>query len=274
MANPSDQAPAVSSKKFATICHWLLAILLAAAFALEISSFFCRLNFSARIDPAFILIATASTLAALWRRLPLQNVLLATLGIAVIGGALSALGVKTGLPFGQFLFGSGMGTEIFKTLPWAMPLIWVVVILNSRGVARLILRPWRKTRAYGFRVIGITALLVLLFVIALDPFASRVKHFWLWVPTTLPVTWQGASLINFFAWTFIALLILLVITPVLIIKKPRLKSGPDIHPLCLWLGCILLFGIGCAVNRIWLPVFVDAAIGVGTAIFAIRGAMW
>ena len=73
-----------------------------------------------------------------------------------------------------------------------MPLIWVVVILNSRGVARLILRPWRKIRNYGFWLIGLTAALTMLFDLAFDPFASRVKHYWLWVPTKLPLTWQGA----------------------------------------------------------------------------------
>ena len=161
-----------------------------------------------------------------------------------------------------------------NVLPWVMPFIWVVVVLNSRGTARLILRPWRKNKTYGYKVIGLTALLVLLFDVAFDPFASRIKHFWLWMPTRLPLTWEGASLINFLAWALVTVLILLFTAPALIVKRPRTKRGPDWHPLCLWLGALVLFGISCGVRGIWAPVIADAVMGVAVATFAIRGALW
>jgi uncharacterized membrane protein len=274
MANPTSQPPAVLAKKGAIICHWLFVFLLAIAAAWEMVSLFRPLNFQDALDTAFISLAVAGTLASLWRQLPLQNILLATFGIGIIGGGFSALGVRTALPFGPFFYGSPMGPQMFKTLPWAMPLVWVVIIFNSRGVARLILRPWRKNKNYGFRAIGLAGVLGLLFDVALEPFATLVKHYWRWVPTAVPVTWQGAPLVNFLAWGFIAALILLFVTPALISKKPRSKSGPDYHPLCLWLGGIIIFATGCAVHGIWLPVIVDAAIGIVTTIFAIRGAMW
>lgn len=274
MENPSAPPPAVLTNKTATLCHWLLACLLAIAFGLELASFFWPLKLDGSLDAAFIVLAAAGSLATLWRQLPLQNVLLGACAIALIGGGFSALGARTDLPFGPFVFTSGSGQLMFKTLPWAMPLLWVVVVLNSRGVARLMLRPWRKTKTYGFRVIGLTAPLVLLFDVALEPFATRVKHLWLWLPTAWPLTWQGASVMNFVSWALIAVLILLFVTPVLIVKKPRSKSRPDFYPLCLWLGALLLFGTGSAVNGSWPPVFVDAAIGIVVAIFAIRGAMW
>ena len=274
MEKPSAPLPAVLPKKAAILCYWLSACLVTLAFALEIISFFWPLKFPGWLDAIFLVLATAGTLSALWRRLPLQNVLLVAFGIAAIGGGFSALGARTDLPFGPFVFTSGIGPLMFRTLPWAMPLVWVVIVLNSRGVARLILRPWRKTKAYGFRVIGITALLVLLFDVAFEPFASQVKHLWLWLPTALPLTWQGASVMNFLAWALIAVLILLFVTPALVVKKPRSKSRPDFYPLGLWLGALLLFGMGCAVKGIWPPVFVDAAIGLGVAIFAVRGALW
>jgi len=74
-----------------------------------------------------------------------------------MGGAVHALGATMEIPFGPFQFGPEAGPQLFKTLPWAMPLIWVAAILNSRGVVRLILRPWRKIRSYGFWLIGLTA---------------------------------------------------------------------------------------------------------------------
>ena len=274
MENPSASSPAELPKKAATFWHWVLACLLAIVFALEMASYFWPLKLDGWLDALLIIIATASTLAALWRRLPLQNVLLAAFVIAAIGGGFTALGAHTGLPFGPFVFASGIGPLIFKTLPWAMPLVWVVAVLNSRGVGRLILRPWRKTKAYGYRQIGMTALLVLLFDLAFEPFASHVKHFWLWQQMRWPLTWEGASVMNFLAWALITVLILLFVTPALIVKKPRSKSGPDFYPLCFWLGALLLFGTGCAVNGIWPPVFVNAGIGIGVTFFALRGAWW
>jgi len=87
-------------------------------------------------------------------------------------------------------------------------------------VGRLILRPWRKVKNYGFWLIGLTALLAVAFDLALEPFAWHVKHFWLWQPTRLSVTWQGTTLLNFIGWAFVSLLILAFATPSLIRKQP------------------------------------------------------
>lgn len=276
MGNDPEPSPAVLENKAAILCHWLLAILLSVAFGVQIASFFLPLHFASQsqLDAVLVLAATGSTLAALWRRLPLQNVLTVAFGVALIGGGLSALGAKTGLPFGPYILGSGIGPVSFKSVSWVMPLIWIVIVLNSRGVARLILRPWRKNKTYGYKVIGVTALLVLLFTVAFDPFASRVKHCWIWLPSALKLTWQGAPLANFLTWGAVTLLILLVTTPWLVVKKPRQKRGADIYPFGVWLGGLVLFAIGCAANGIWAPVVVNAVIGPGVAVFAIRGAMW
>jgi len=274
MPNPSESSPAVLENKTAAVSLGLLSGILAVAFGLELFALFQPPGFISLLDAAFLVLATAGTLAALWRRLPLQNVALAAGGIALIGGGLSALGAKTNLPFGSFVYGSASGPLLFKTLPWSTPLIWILIVLNSRGIARLMLRPWRKNKSYGYRVIALSAVLVLLFDLALEPFAFHVKGLWLWLPTALPLTWQGAPIINFIAWGLITALILLFVTPALIIKKPRPKTGPELHSLCLWLGAIALCATGCAVRGLWAATVVDAVIGIGAAIFAIRGVMW
>lgn len=279
MADPEQPSPAVLTKKTAIVCHWILVVLLATAFGMEIIALFMSVSFADQLDAGFIILAAATTLAWLWRQLPFQNVVLATLGIVMIGGGLvafaaSSLGAKAELPFGPWMFASGFGPRILDTTPWQMPLVWIVILLNSRGTARLILRPWRKNKTYGYRLIGLTALLVLLFDVAFDPFASRVKHYWLWLPTNVPLTWQGAPVINFLAWGLITALILLFTAPALIVKKPRSRRGPDYHPLCVWLGALVLFGISCGTRGIWPPIVADAIIGIVVAVFAIRGAMW
>ena len=256
--------------------HWLLIALLAATFAVVLATNSRILNPPGKPgwpEALLLLLATAGTITALSRQLPAQNVLLAAFIIALLGGAVHALGVTMGIPFGPFLFGAEAGPQLFTTLPWSMPLVWIVVILNSRGVARLILRPWRKVRNYGFWLIGLTALLAMLFDLALDPFASRAKHYWLWLPTKFPATWQGAPLVNFFSWGAVSLLILAFATPALI-NKNAAKRTVDFHPLALWLGAVLLFGISSAQHEMWPPVVLDGVLMVAAATFAIRGGRW
>jgi uncharacterized membrane protein len=273
---PGNQPAATPDEIKKAWFHWLFVVLFAAAFALVLAANGLSLDLPGKPgwpEALLLLLATVSTITALARQLPLQNVLLAAFVIALLGGAVHALGVTTGIPFGPFLFGAEAGPQFFKTLPWAMPLIWVVAILNSRGVVRLILRPWRKIRSYGFWLIGLTAALTMLFDLAFDPFASRVKHYWLWMPTKFPLTWQGAPLVNFLSWAAVTLLMLVLVTPALINKNPA-RRAPDFHPLAVWLGAILLFGIASALHGMWGTVAVDGIIAVLAATFAIRGGQW
>jgi hypothetical protein len=152
--------------------------------------------------------------------------------------------------------------------------LWIVAIFNARGVARLILRPWRKVKNYGYWLMGLTAAMAVAFDVALEPFAWHVKHLWLWEKTKIAVTWQGTTLLNFLGWAFVALLIMVLAMPSLIRKQPGAPSAPDFHPLILWLGGLLLFIVGSAQAASWAPVAVDAAIAAVTTFFAVRGAKW
>jgi putative membrane protein len=225
-------------------------------------------------EAVLLLLAVVSTIAALTRERPLQNVLLATFFIAFAGGAADWLNLKTNIPFGPVTPGAALGPDLFGSLPWALPVIWILAILASRGVARLILRPRRKLHRYGFWTIGMTTVLTVLFEFALDPFASRVKHYWFWEPTKLPLAWYGAPVVNFIGRAVVTLLILAFVTPMLINKRPHQHRPPDYHPLGIWLCAILLFAIGSATLRLWPAVVVDGIIGTLVAVFAIRGARW
>jgi uncharacterized membrane protein len=225
-------------------------------------------------EAVLLLLAAISTISALMLHRPGQNVLLAAACVGLAGGAADYLDAKTGIPFGMATRNEGSGLELFGTLPWALSLFWIVAVLNSRGVARLILRPRRKLHRYGFWLIGVTAVLTVLFDVAFDPFASRVKQYWLWEPVKLHLSWQGAPLVNFFGWGVVALLIMAFVTPLLVNKRPRQKQPPDYHPLVMWLSGILLFGAGSASLGLWPAVALDAIIGGAVAVLAIRGAQW
>ena len=275
---PPQKRRALSSEAQITLfLHWLLTLLFAAVFVLVVVMLFKPLNLPGDPGwPELVLLVSglACTITALAQRLPLQNVLLAVFIIAVIGGALHALGAITGIPFGPFTFSENIGPEMFQTLPWAVPAIWVLAVLNSRGVARLILRPWRKLNVYGFWLMGMTAALTLLFDFALEPFASRIKNYWLWTPTKFPVTWQGVPLSDFLAWATVSVLLAVVVAPALINKQPGKRNSPDFHPFAVWLGAILLFGAACAQHGLLSAAVADGIMAAIVTVLAIRGGTW
>ncbi len=252
--------------------HWILTGALTLAFAAELALPH-RLPL---LDATLLILATLVSLTALNRQMPLQNVLLAATITAVLGGVAHGLSAHIGfaMPFGPLIFHETSGAKIFGFVPWTIPLLWVVALFSSRGTARVILRPWRKLKSYGFWVIGLTAGLMVAFDFALEPFAARAHHFWLWETTKIPLTWADASPLNFLGWGVVSLLILAFATPTLIKKKPGSRTEVDLNPLCLWLGAIVLFAVGATKAALWPAVGVDAALIISVLIFSIRGARW
>ena len=61
----------------------------------------------------------------------------------------------------------GASGRIFGTVPWLLPLLWMVVLFNARSVGRLVFRPWRKSRTYGVRVIALTCVMAVVFALGL-----------------------------------------------------------------------------------------------------------
>lgn len=252
---------------------WPVQLLLALTLVAAAASLCAPTHQRQPADAVLIILAAAASVAILARTLPLQSVLFAAFITALIGGAAHGLSARTGLPFGPLSFHAQSGPQLFNTVPWTVPLLWVVAIFNSRGVARLLLRPWRKVKNYGFLLLALTALLALAFDFALEAFA-RVKHLWLWQPTKISVTWFGASPVSFLGWVFVTAIILVIILPYLIRKQPGSPSKPDFTPLVLWLGAVVLFGANAALAGAWLPAVFDAAIAAVVAVFCWRGAKW
>jgi uncharacterized membrane protein len=223
-------------------------------------------------DGLLLVLATATLLASLTCQLPGQNVVLAALVIAFIAGAVATLGALTAIPFGPLVYTDAIGPQLFHALPWAVPMVWLVAVLASRGTARLVLRPWRNTPNYGYWLIGLTALLVVLLEFGLEPFATQVKHFWKWTPTRIRLDWYTTPGVNFLAWAVTTLLILAFATPALINKRPMTPPPlPDYHPLAVWLLLNLLFATGAAANQLWPAVVVVGVGSVGVTVLAVRG---
>lgn len=212
---------------------------------------------------------TAATLFSLRRRLPTQNALLAAAIIAAIAAGVHTLSLFTGIPFGKIHFNPEAGPRLFGALPAAIPLIWIVFIMNSRGVAQLILRRSRAARTYGFRVMALTTALVLLLYLGFEPLATQAKQYWSWTPSRVPENGYGAPWHHFLAWTVTTLLILLAATPSFINKKPG-EPPPNYFPLFLWLALILLFLSSALANRQWLAATILLASLVVPTTLALR----
>jgi hypothetical protein len=97
--------------------HWLFVVLFAAAFALVLAANGLSLDLPGKPgwpEALLILLATVSTITALARQLALQNVLLAAFVIALMGGAVHALGVTMGIPFRSVYVRRGSRTAIIQ----------------------------------------------------------------------------------------------------------------------------------------------------------------
>ncbi|HEY4415666.1 MAG TPA: carotenoid biosynthesis protein [Verrucomicrobiae bacterium] len=261
-------------EKSQLVLHWSLTIVLGLVFAAE-------LVLPQRwplLDAALIVLAAIVSVTALNRQMPLQNVLLAATITAVLGGVAHGLSsdLRLGLamPFGPLYFREASGAKIFGFVPWTIPLLWVAALFSARGTARVIVRPWRKLKSYGYWIIGLTAVLIVAFDFALEPFAVRANAFWSWQTTKFAFTWYDASPLNFLGWGVVALLILAFATPTLIKKQPGSRSAVDLNPLCLWLGGMTLFALGAAKASLWPAVGADAVMAIIVLVFAIRGARW
>jgi uncharacterized membrane protein len=226
-----------------------------------------------RIEALWLLLAALTSLLALGKRLPFQNVATSAVLITVISGCILSVGTLSGVPFGPFHYSDLLGEKLLDVLPWPMPLVWMVVIINARGVARLIMRPWRKTNYYGYWVIGFTCLLAVLLDVGLEPFAVFVKDYWIWRISRPALHWYTAPWVNFLGWFVTALAILAFTTPWLINKQP-IKQPIDYHPLIVWLLLNACLMAGNAAHHLWPAFAVTLAGNLVATYFAIRGALW
>jgi uncharacterized membrane protein len=225
------------------------------------------------VESLLPVLAVATTLLALGRRLPLQNVLTAAFLIGGIGTLITAVAAASGIPFGPIVYGTALGEKLFGLVPWPIPFLWVVLVINGRGVARLIMRPWRKTNYYGYWVIAFTCLLAVVFELGFEPFAVQVRGYWIWLAGRSALAWHTAPWVNFLGW-FVSVLGVVTFTLPWLINKQPVKQPTDYHPLAIWLLLNLWVAMGNGVAGMGSAVIVPALGHLIAAVYAIRGARW
>jgi uncharacterized membrane protein len=220
-----------------------------------------------------LLCSSGSLLIGMARRLPIQNVIGAGFLVSALAITILSVGSITGVPFVPIRFTLNGGLDLFGSVPLFIPFLWITVILSSRGVARLIARPWRKGGSYGFWVIGLTVLLCLVFDLALEPYASFARKFWVWKISSRVWNWYGTPWSNFLGWGITALGILIVGTPWFINKQP-IKQPTDYHPLTIWMMLTIYLAVQHALDQRWLALFVPVPFQLAAVCFAVKGGRW
>ncbi len=108
----------------------------------------------------------------------------------IITFILEVIGVKTGLIFGEYNYGSTLGIKLFD-VPLIIGFNWVFVILGSISISRLM-------TGNIFLSSIISAFIAFIFDLILEPIAIKLDY-WSWSEGIIPIQ-------NYLAWFVIALI--------------------------------------------------------------------
>lgn len=227
----------------------------------------------ARWPEAALLVSTMLiTVSGLGLRISLQSATMAAGAVGLIGGMGHWASYVSGVPFGPLHFPYAFGKSPFQEWFLVPTLLWIVMLLNARGLARLILEGRPVRRNVGIFVLVLSAVLVLTMAMALEPFASTVHRYWLWGDTRLPVTWQGVPLSCLFAWVVMSVIASFAATPFLLDKHPR-PPPPPLEPAWIWALLSALFAVGTGVDHLWpaaIVAILNGTMAVAVAVVAYR----
>lgn len=105
--------------------------------------------------------------------------------------SIEAFALKTGIPYGKFLYGPKAGMVLFNIVPLSVPFAWGVILFGSGALVA------RKTNIIWKRIV-FTAFLMLIIDLVLDPLAVHMG-LWQWEK---PGIYYGVPVINFIGWIF------------------------------------------------------------------------
>lgn len=187
----------------------------AVAAGLHAASRFPPLLWAANIAMALPLVLG---LRRLWDRRSLAGITLLALWSYLIEG----IGVRTGWPYGQFRYATGLEPLLLGIVPVALPLFWLPMVLSSRLLAsRLLSRPIAlrlgstaldRRPARAWVLLFLSTLLLVLLDAVLDPPAVGVG-FWAYAARG---AYYGVPVSNYLGWCFsglVAHVLLLTVVP-------------------------------------------------------------
>jgi uncharacterized membrane protein len=113
--------------------------------------------------------------------------------VSVSGYLLELIGIKTGLVFGEYSYGSGLGIKLFD-VPLIIGINWAILVFATAALIQHYNWPiWLKA--------AISATIMVAYDVFLEPVAIRFD-FWNWAGGSIPLQ-------NYAAWWLIAFFMLL-----------------------------------------------------------------
>ena len=165
---------------------------------------------------------------------------LSFLAVVVISFSGEALGVATGLVFGNYYYPDGPLGPLLLGVPPLIQLQYFAMAYASLMVARSI-GGVLTTAARGWWLVSVSAMAAFgmtLLDLASDPWHATVLQQWIWRDGG---PYFGIPLHNFFGWFFETLAFLLVVQALLNSKKALAKMA-EVKPRGFWLQGVLLYG--------------------------------
>ncbi|MGZ4965073.1 MAG: carotenoid biosynthesis protein [Limisphaerales bacterium] len=167
------------------------------------------------VDAITVVLATVATIFGLSRWWPNQNVIAVSFLTVALSGVLEhILIISTGSPY------SDNAGAAFFGVPWTLPLIWFIAMLNARSVARLVLWPKREKGSYGLWLILFTSVMTALALLVNEAVCGR---FYNW-----------GALVALCAVRFLAAVFFLAIVAPFLIPKGGVIPAPDCGPVAIW----------------------------------------
>jgi len=152
------------------------------------------------LDVAWIVLAAVNTYLYVAETEGLEVARRWTVMVLAGSATLAWIGTRTGVPFGAVAFTDNLGNRIARVLPWGVPLLWVVIVLNSRYLAMLV-RPGANHWSLALLTAGTSAIAEFSF----EALAAHVRFYWLWDPLRFDPN-ASAPLQNYVSW-FVASLV-------------------------------------------------------------------
>lgn len=152
--------------------------------------------------------------------------------VLLLSGLVETVGTLTGFPFGVYHYTENFGPRLGGVLPLAIPLAWFVLVTNAILIVRPIFSLGRTAEALvvGAMVTGIDWVM--------EPFAVRIKTYWYWEHSEIPLQ-------NYVAWFVVSFLLVRFLAPLarpkeMLHLKPWIVLG---SMLALFIVARLLHGV-------------------------------
>lgn len=170
--------------------------------------------------------------------------------------AIEFIGATTGVPYGEFSYEISLGPMLFGTIPVALPLFFVPLVINSYLLCVLLLGGRADTLVVRLPIIAATVVAIDL---VLDPAAVALG---LW--DFAEGGFYGVPLSNYAGWVLSAIVATVLLD--VAIDRKALLSRVETCPYILddMVSFVLLWGTITAFYQAWVPVAI--AVGFGTAL--------